>query len=99
MQNWNFHGWVALQLESYARQARLMPDDHHVGDWYTNADVIECGSFVEVMIALLRKKLGVEADLIDFEKKSAPYLGMNGNLIPKDEAQNLFDEFKKLYKE
>lgn len=99
MVNWNFHGWVALPLEHYARQAELMPDGHHVGDWYTNADVIERGSFVEVMIALLRSKLGAEAYLIDFEKKCAPYLGMNGNLIPMDEAQNLFNEFKKLYKE
>ena len=99
MENWNFHGWVALPLEHYARGAKLMPDGHHVGDWYTNADVIEHGSFVEVMIALLRSKLGPEADLIDFEKKCAPYLGVNGNSIPKDEAQNLFDEFEKMYKE
>lgn len=102
MVNWNFHGWVALPLEHYARQAELMPndqDDRHAGDWYTRADAIERGSFVEVMIALLRSKLGAEAYLIDFEKKCAPYLGMNGNLIPMDEAQNLFNEFKKLYKE
>ena len=52
------------------------------------------------MIILLREKTGMEnnhTDIEAFVNKCGPYLGKSGNLIPKEIAQKLFNDFKQLY--
>ena len=97
-EGWNFHGDIAIELESIACR--------HYGDIgrpvykIYDADAIEVGSFIEVMIILLREKTNRRdecPDIDGFVKLCAPYLGMNGNVIPKDKAQELFDRFQELY--
>ena len=65
-----------------------------------DADSIEQGSFVEVMIMLLRDEIGLDDgvdELDEFERDCASYFNVNGNMIPKETAQELFDRFKELY--
>lgn len=97
-EGWNFHGDIATQLESIAV--------HHFGDIgrpitkIYDADAIEVGNFIEVMILLLREKTNMENDhdkIDSFIRTCAPYLGMSGHSIPKETAQDLFDKFKVLY--
>lgn len=97
-EGWNFHGDIAIPLEGtasshYGRIGRPM------GTIY-DADAIDVGTFVEVMIILLRERTDMadEIEGIDeFVRECSPYLGMSGNLIPKETAQRLFDKFNDLY--
>lgn len=97
---WNFHNDIAIPLEGIARR--------HYGDISRpvtkiyDADAIERGSFVEVMMALLREKSDMENscdDIEDFISECKEFVEVNGNAIPKEEAQRLFDKFKEMYKE
>lgn len=97
-EGWNFHGDIAIALEDIASR--------HYGDIMTpmgkiyDAASIEHGSFVEVMIMLLRDEMGLDDgidELDEFERDCAPYFNANGNTIPKETAQELFDRFKALY--
>lgn len=97
-EGWNFHGDIAIGLESIASR--------HYGDVgrpmkkIYDADAIEGGSFVEVMMMLLRNRSGMnnEDDEIErFAQVCAPYFGKCGNVIPKEIAQQLFDKFQELY--
>lgn len=95
---WNFHGDIAISLEHIA--------SHYYGDIgrpvtkIYDADAIEQGNFVEVMIILLREQTGRNneyKEIEEFVRNCAPYLGVNGNTIPKETAQELFDRFNELY--
>lgn len=97
-ENWNFHNDIAIPLESIAR--------HYYGDTdrpYTkiyDADAIESGNFVEVMIILLREvthMVNDNAEIDEFVKSCTPYLGMRGSEIPKETAQELYNRFKSIY--
>ena len=97
-EGWNFHGDIAIVLEGIASR--------HYGDIMRpmgkiyDADAIEQGSFVEVMIMLLRDEIGLDDgidELDEFERDCAPCFGANGNTIHKETAQELFDRFKALY--
>ena len=97
-EGWNFHGDIAVTLESVAT--------HHFGDIgrpmskIYDADAIETGCFVEVMIILLRERTNMENDRDDIDQfigRCAPYLGMSGNTIPHEIAHDLFTEFQELY--
>lgn len=97
-ENWNFHNDIAISLESIAR--------HYYGDIdrpltkIYDADAIESGNFVEVMIILLREVTHMINDnsvIDDFVRSCAPYLGMRGSEIPKETAQELYDRFKAIF--
>lgn len=94
--NWNFHNDVAIPLESIARKY-ISPDSERPIGLFYDADAIEAGSFVEVMLFLLRQKKGFEFDMLDFSLQCAPYLGKNGTSIPPHEANELFKQFRELY--
>ena len=96
---WNFHGDIAIALEDIA--SRHYGDIMRPVNKIYDADSIEQGSFVEVMLLLLRDEIGLDDgidELDEFERDCAPYLNANGNTIPKEKAQELFDRFKALYK-
>ena len=96
---WNFHGDIAINLERIARDY-YGDIDRPVAKIY-DADAIEHGNFVEVMVMLLREKTGKYNDNEEIERfvrECAPYLGVSGISIPKETAQQLFDRFKLLYR-
>ena len=97
-EGWNFHGDIAISFESIA--SRHYGDVGRPTKKIYDADAIEGGCFVEVMMMLLRNRSGMnnEDDGIEsFEQECAPYLGKRGNTIPKETAQQLFDRFQELY--
>ena len=97
-EEWNFHGDIAVPLENIAKPPFGQIDRPETKIY--DADVIETKSFIEVMIILLREKTDMENDCNDvdkFIKDCAVYLETNGNSMPKEIAQNLFDSFRKLY--
>lgn len=77
----NFHGYIALPLESQAREIGID----------TSADSIECGQFVEVMFQILDFK-GVTYE--NFKEKCLPYKGKAVSEFPKDKAFELYEDFK-----
>lgn len=95
---WNFHGDIAIELENIA--VRYFGNIGRPVTKIYDADAIEASYFVEIMIILLRVCTNMENDRDDvdrFIKDCAVYLGKNGNSIPKEIAQNLFDNFRELY--
>lgn len=97
-EGWNFHGYIAIELEGIASRyfnAYVRPMTK-----IYDADAIESGCFVEVMIILLRESTNMENDRDDisrFVKDCRSYLGKRGAYIPKETAQNLFERFKAIY--
>ena len=54
------------------------------------------------MIELLRSKTNYSSEypeIDSFVEKCKPYIGLNGNAIPKDIANHLFQEFRTLFGE
>lgn len=97
-EGWNFHGDIAIELEGMA--ARYFNDPVRPMTKIYDADDIESGCFVEVMIILLRESTNMENnrdDIDQFVKDCRSYLGKRGTYIPKETAQNLFDSFKAIY--
>lgn len=97
-EHWNFHGDVAIELESVAQE--FYGDIGRPYSKIYDAAAIESGSFVEVMLQLLREKTQRENNYpnIDaFAEECAPYLGKNGNDIPKEKAAELLAKFKDLF--
>ena len=95
---WNFHGDIAIPLEGIALR--------HYGDIMRpfgkiyDADAIEHGSFVEVMMTILREETGMKhgyPEIDNFVNDCAPYIGVSGHAIPKEVAADLFERFKQLY--
>ena len=98
--SWNFHGDIAVPLESYASSFF-----HDIGRPFTkiyDADCIESQYFVEVMILLLRAKTNYEqehSNIDIFINKCKPFFGLSGHDIPKEKAAELFNSFISLYDE
>ena len=95
---WNFHNDVAIPLEGDAI--------HYFGwagrpfDKIFDAACIEQGCFVEDMIILLREKTeysNEKYDIDNFIKDCSIYIGVNGNSIPPQVAQEMYDKFKRLF--
>lgn len=92
---WNFHGDIAIELESIANSI-LGGIGRPVNKIY-DADCIETYSFAECMIILARKysNFSCECDDVDkFVMKAREYIGVSGNSMEKQLANELFDEFK-----
>ena len=92
---YSFQGQIALELERTARSILSISDDDFRGT-FVSADRISLGSFVEVMLFVLRTVLGYEADLDDFSRQAQPYLGSKGQEIPEEKAKQLLEQFKSL---
>ena len=96
---WNFHNDIAIPLEGIA--SRCYGDIRRPFEKIYDADAIERGSFVEVMVVLLRNKTDMNNeryDVDEFLSECASYWGVNGNDIPPEIAQEYFDRFRELYK-
>lgn len=97
---WNFHGDIAISLESYAR-SYFKDIDRPTSKIY-DADSIESGNFIEVMIILLRERTEFENEFIeidDFVKECSRWIGKGGNEIEPETAEALFKRFVELYNE
>lgn len=95
---WNFHGDIALMLETTARNYYQV--DPNVSNKIYSADLIEGGCFVEVMICMLREKSCFQNSILeidDFVKECNPYLGVGGHSINPEVAQALYDRFEKIF--
>ncbi len=91
MENWNFHGYVALQLENYVKK--------YVGETYRTAYEIENGEFVDVMITVLKVRYGFDnSDLDEFKSMCNEYYDLPASQIPDEVAKELFEEFERLIK-
>lgn len=94
---WNFHGDIAIPLESIAREC--FGDIGRPVTKIYDADCIEQYSFIEVMIHVLRYKTMFNNEHDNIEKfitKCAKYFGESGNVIDKETADSLFEEFQSL---
>lgn len=79
----NFHGWIALPLETKAREIGIS----------VTADSIECGQFIEVMFQILdSKKISYE----EFKKKCLPYKCKHASDIPEEKSFELYNDFQSL---
>ena len=99
-EGWNFKNDIGLPLESIARRF-YHNTDRPFGKIY-DSDSIEIGSFVEVMVIMLREKTqySSEDDEIEsFVNKCKLYFGKSGHEIPPETASNLFEEFSDLFGE
>lgn len=95
---WNFHGDIAIPLEHNANS--FYGGTFRPMNKIYDADAIETGNFVEVMILLLRESthFSNEYDAIDeFVRECAPYLGKSGNSIDREIAAGLYAKFLELY--
>jgi len=88
LEDWNFHGYIALPLEEYGRV--------YLGDSRVTADEIECGGFVDAMFSLLLIKFGSLKDIPDFVCLCEDYAEIPASKIPKEKASEMFKEFKRL---
>ena len=87
---WNFHGYVALPLETYLRCNGFKAT--------YSADEISCGKFVEAMYMVLEElHVGLTLKQIElFIIKCKPYEGKTAREIPDETANELFEEFQNL---
>lgn len=90
MKNWNFHGYIAVPLETYSKK--------YIGTQGRTADKIELGEFVLTMLLTLQAKFGSLDDFKDFIFMCEDYVDLPANQIPQDKAQKIFDEFTRLIK-
>ena len=88
MEQWNFHGYIAIPLEEYGKA--------YFGNAGRTADEIECGEFVDTMLSILSVKYGSLDGLSEFVDRCREYEDLPASKIPKDRAQNIFLEFEKL---
>ena len=88
MENWNFHGYIALPLEEYGRV--------YFGGLRITADEIEGGDFVDAMLSILSVKFGDLKDIPDFIFLCEEYADLPGSKIPKEKAIEIFKEFERL---
>lgn len=85
----NLHG-IAYSIENAARS---ILGGNEQRDTFYDADHVEAGSFFEVILFVLRMKLGFGADLRDFSANYAQYLGMPMSRIPEDAVLKMKREF------
>ena len=99
-EGWNFKNDIGLPLESIARRF-YRNTDRPFGKIY-DSDSIETGSFIEVMVILLREKTQYtsENDSIEaFVNKCTSLFGKSGHDISPEVASELFKEFTELFGE
>ncbi|MBR5571787.1 MAG: hypothetical protein IKV99_04005 [Oscillospiraceae bacterium] len=90
MDGWNFHGFIALPLETYANKL--------TNGEYTTADEIEQGDFVDVMLGALSIAYGNLEKLDWFVEVCQPFDKKPASEISKEDAERLFREFEILAK-
>lgn len=98
-EGWNFHNDIALTLEYYARSTFGYPD-RPAGTIF-DADAIEGGTFVEVMMLILRKKTDYTneiSEIYDFAADCGKCYSASSNAISDETADYLFKQFIELYK-
>ena len=69
----NLQDTIGLQLELKAREILNENDMEVVGNSFYTAGRISSGTFVEVMLYLLRMKNGLEESNLDFSRKCQPF--------------------------
>ena len=97
-EGWNVHGDIAVELENDANY--YFKGIGRPVDKIYDADAIELGRFVEVMILLLREKTSFNNehdDIDEFVTDCAPYLGKSGNSIDPEIANQLYSRFTSLF--
>lgn len=90
MENWNFHGYIAVPLEEYGKT--------YIGSSCKTADEIECGEFVDAMFSILSIKFGSLKDIPNFVFLCEDYADMPASKIPQDKIIEMFEEFKRIIK-
>lgn len=93
-EGWNFKNDIAMRLEFFARRFYRCTDRPY-GKIY-DSDSIEMGTFVEVMIIMVRQKIDFSCENDDVEQfvdRCAPYFSKSGHDIEPEIANELFDEF------
>ncbi len=96
---WNFHNDIAIRLEGDAQE--YFRDSGRPVTKIYDADGIENGRFVEVMILLLREKAQFEnsiEEIEEFVESCAPYFGKSGNQIDPEKAESLYKRFTELFR-
>ncbi len=89
IENWNFHGYVAIPLEVYSRK--------YIGETtYDSANAIENGEFVNAMFKILSVEFNGLDEIKEFVDKCRDYEGKLASQIPIETAIDLFDEFKQI---
>lgn len=88
LNNWNFHGYIALPLEEYGSV--------YFGDSRITADEIECGEFVDAMFSILSIKFGNLNSIPEFVSLCDDYAKKSASNIPKEKAIEIYDEFVRL---
>ena len=96
--NQNIHGYIAYPLENYARGIFGLSYEA-TKDSIFSADSIESGSFVEVMLYVLRKKLGIYKNLSDFIEECKPFLGKTLSNNDFEAVLSLYNQCKKMLNE
>ena len=94
---WNFRGDIAVCLEGDAIR-HFKESNRPFGKIY-DASAIEQGGFAEVMIILVRSatNYNYENTIIDeFVKDCAHYIGIDGNQIDPEVANDLYQRFKSI---
>ena len=88
MNEWNFHGYIAVPLEEYGNSI--------IGSTCLTADEIERVEFVEAMLQILSAKYGNLEEVSDFTEKCRAFAELPAREIPEDKAKELFEDFKRL---
>ena len=82
----NFHGRIALPLETIAKEKNVTLFGRAV-----TADSIEAGNFAEIMLAIL---LHEKKDDKEFIANCQVFKGKPASEIPFEKAEELFNDFK-----
>lgn len=90
MQTWNFHNYIAFPLENYCRK--------HIGNSWRTADDIANGEFVNVMFTIIENEFGTLEDVRAFVEMCNDFANLPAAQIPKDKAQEIFNEFERIMK-
>lgn len=85
---WNFHDFIAMDIERYANK--------YVYNGFKSASDIANGEFVDAMFEILEEKLGSLDDIRDFVEMSNEYDKVRGDDIPREKAEEIYNEFKRL---
>lgn len=85
---WNFHADISVPLENYGK--------HFIGETCIGADEIEGGQFVDAMLQILSAVYGSLLEVVEFVDCCRDYAGMPALNIPKETADELFADFKRL---
>ncbi len=88
MCNWNFHAYIACPLEIYARK--------YIHKSYITADEIEQNSFFETMYSILNFAGVDKEDVTQFIDMCRDFEECKPSDMPRQNAEEIFSEFKRL---